>query len=65
MRADTFYQTTTEQTVRLILATPTQYVKGLNGLTVFERNSLIAQQFEGALGNIGILSDNEGNPNRI
>ncbi len=65
MRAENFYQTFTEQAIPLILMGSPDFLKDNHGLTAFERNSLIAQQFEGAIGDIGIISDSEGNPSRI
>lgn len=65
MQADVFYNSTTQPAVPLILLTETQYKQGLDAFTAFERNSLIAQQFIGALGNIAIMIDGEGVLKRI
>ena len=65
MQADDFYQINSDEAIPLILLTPSAFVKVQKELTPFERISLIAQQFEGALGDVGILSNHEGKPSRI
>ncbi len=60
MRADRCYQTNTENTLPLILLTKVQCAGGLPTLSPFERNCLAGQQFQGGLGDIGIISDSEG-----
>ena len=60
MRADSCYQTHTEQAVPLILLTEADYLSDLTTFTTFESNCLDVQQFKGRLGDIGIISDNDG-----
>ena len=65
MRADDYYQTGTEKTIPLILLTTADCLGGFVDLTVFERNCLAAQQFAGNLGDIGIITDKDGNLSNI
>lgn len=60
MRADNFYQTSTEKTLPFTFIAKDQYSSGLQALSSFERNCLTSQQFKGDLGNIGIINDSEG-----
>lgn len=63
MRAEEFYQSTPEKSLPLIFLTKKQWLDGLG--KPFERNCLSAQKFEGCLGNIGVVIDNEGKPYKV
>lgn len=65
MRVENYYQTSTEKALSLTLLTKKQWLNGLETLKPFERNCLTAQKFEGCLGNIGIITDNEGQPYKV
>ena len=65
MRVESYYQINTEQTIPLILLPRSLCLSGFGTLTVFERNCLMAQQFTGCLGDVGIISDSEGMVGRI
>lgn len=57
MRAEDFYQTSIEKAIPLILLQKKQWH---SGLASFECNCLTSQKFEGCLGNIGIITDDQG-----
>lgn len=63
MRAEQFYQTSTEKALPLITLTKKQWSDGVD--KPFERNCLSAQKFEGCVGNIGIITDSEGKPCKV
>mgnify|MGYP000423258502 CR=1 FL=1 len=65
MRAESYYQSHSENSVPLILITKDTFSQGLNGLSSFERNCLEAQQFQGGLGDIAVICDNHGKTNKI
>ncbi|MDA9272091.1 leucyl aminopeptidase family protein [bacterium] len=60
MRPDLFYQTETKSSRFLILLTKTHYETVVKTASVFERNCLLSQQFEGTLGQIALVTDETG-----
>ena len=56
MRAERYYQTSTDKTLPLVFLNNAE----LSTLTAFDRNCLTAQQFEGCLGDVGIICDSDG-----
>lgn len=65
MRADCFYQTTTEKTIPLLFLSQTEYLKGVEGLTTYDLNCLQAQQFKGCIGDKCIINDETGGIKKI
>ncbi len=65
MRVEDYYQTNTEKAISLTLLNKKQWLNDLDTLKPFERNCLTAQKFEGALGNIGIITDTEGKAHKV
>lgn len=64
MRAENYYQTSRENAIPLNLLTRQDWLNE-DVLNAFDRNCLTTQGFEGRLGNIGIIPDNEGKPLRV
>lgn len=61
MQADLFYQSTTEHTVPIIILNPTQ----CEMVAPHELNMMTLQQFKGKLGEVCLIGDNEGIPNKV
>ncbi|MGQ3890033.1 leucyl aminopeptidase family protein [Legionella sp. CNM-1927-20] len=60
MNSELFYQQVAEQAYPLILITQEQWNKGLINLTDYERNLFNLQQFKGKLGDICLISHQDG-----
>ncbi len=60
MNSELFYQSVAEQACPLILITQDQWNKGLVNLTDYERNLFNVQQFKGKLGDICLVSHQDG-----
>ena len=65
MRAENYYEIDIEKAIPLVLVTTATHLSGLVAFTAFEQNCLAAQQFEGCLGDVGIISDREGMISKI
>ncbi len=65
MQAAQYYQVTNKNTSLLICITKKQWLSKFDSLLEFELNCLRSQGFEGELGNIGIIPNDKGKPNKI
>jgi leucyl aminopeptidase len=65
MRADCFYQTTTEKTIPLLFLSQAECLKGVEVLSTYDRNCLDAQQFKGDIGQLCIINDEMGGIKKI
>ncbi len=65
MQADIFYQATSKSSLPIVFLSKTQCNDDNSGLTAFEKNCLTTQQFKGALGDVGLIFNSEGNPVKI
>jgi leucyl aminopeptidase len=61
MQADLFYQSQNAQALPLFLVNKTQWESSVPLLTDTERNLLATQQFKGKPGDIGLITDPQGN----
>ncbi len=65
MRAEHFYETSTDKTIPLIFLTKADCLNDGAVLKPHERNSLKAQQFDGCIGNMGVITDADGMISKI
>ena len=66
MQADRFYQTDIHKALPLVFLTQTDCMTGgMDALSAFERNGLVAQQFKGAMGDVAVISNSDGLPCKV
>jgi leucyl aminopeptidase len=62
MQVESFYQTTSESVLPLILLTKNT---SLDTLSVFEKNCLLSRQFSGKVGEVVVINDIDGNACKV
>ena len=60
MQAHNFFKIKSDKSIQLLLLSKIDCLSGLANLTSFERNLLSSQQFNGSLGDIGLINDDNG-----
>ena len=60
MQAQNFFETKSDKSTQLLLLSKKDFLSGSPNLTSFERNLLSFQQFNGCLGDIGLINDDKG-----